>query len=853
MRGDNELKTGIGELSTKAEKSAGGKDGGGLSLKIFAPAVVFTLVMFGTLTFYAWHSYRRFEIVETQHFRATQLIGIITHLDEVLTMSALMATATGDAKWERRYKEHEPQLEAAIKELREIAPEALMSKAAAQTDAANARLVEAEMQAFELVRAGNRASASALLYGEAYAEQKRIYSDGMRDFTQALQGHMRSELSKHRRQIVIAAAFVAVSVSFVLFVWIGMLQKLKYVSERRSSMKSLRRSESRFKDFFASAAIGYYRTSPGGRILAANPALVRMLGYSSFTELAERDLEADGYEPEYPRVEFKERIEREGQVVGLESAWIKRDGTTLYVIENSRAIRDEHGHVLYYEGTVEDITDRKKAEQELKKFNAIAEKAGYGNAISDLEGNLVYVNESLAEMHGYRAEELTGKHISVFHTEEQLERVNMLTERLLREGSFVAEEVWHKRQDGTVFPALMNGTLIRDGVGKPLFLAATAIDITQRKEAEAALSESEEKYRTLVESAGETIATINRDGVFLFVNKTGAQRLGGNPEDYIGKTMWDLFSKDIADRQMGSVRKAIDTGQGMNFTAQTQLQGQLRWYNTTVEPLRSADGQVTGALIIGRDIHELRQAEMELGAFSEKMTRAERLASFGTLSATLAHELTQPLTVISLAIEDSLAELEGTSCSDTVRDGLRDSLKEVSNVTSIVDRFRYFARKSSEKVVEEVELKAVAERIVKLLNKSAQEAEISLHLKGMEKLPIVYMNEKDLKQLFFALIQNCIQASVGRGRCKLVIDGSVQDKYVELRFADNCGGIEPGDVERVFEPFFTTKAASAGTGLGLCIVQRVAERTGGKVWVENRPGRGSTFVVRLGISGDKIS
>lgn len=1231
MQGDRETKA---QLSPKrgAAGRGGGKDSGKgiISLKIFAPAIVFTIIMFGTLAWFAWYSYRHMTVVEAEHFKATELVGRITHLDEVLTMSARMAAATGDPQWELRYGDYEPQLDAAIKDVTDLAPEALMSEAAAQTDAANVKLVEMERAAFGLVRAGDPQAAMAMLHSVEYAEQKRIYSGGMKDFTEGLQRHTRAELRRHRRQVLIAASFVAVSVSLVLFVWVGMLQRLKYDSERRSLGKALRRSDAQFKEFFANTAVGFYRTSPAGRVLAANPALVRMLGYSSSEELAQRNIENEGYEPQYSRSEFKKRIEKEGRVVGLESAWVKRDGTTVFVIENCRAIRDERGNTLYYEGTAENITERKKAENtlkeseekyrtlianipdvtwtsdsegnttfispnveqiygygpeeicargdslwfgrihpddservrkafgtlfeenthfdfeyriqkkngewiwlhdrsvatyaragvryadgifsdvtqrrkaekeiresqtliqgildntnalvvvrdtqgryllvnkhvedvldlqnkeiigktphdihssdkadkimaddrmalesrallsvedqlevrgemrtflgskfplldaagecygvcavmtditerktaedEVKKFKTIAERAGYGVGMIDLEGKLLYVNESFAKMHGYGVDELIGKSVSIFHAKEQMERVNRLNEQLLQEGSYVGEEVWHKRRDNTPFPTLMNGTLIGDEKGKSLFMAATAIDITERKRAEAALRqseqryktlvenlpqrvflkdrdliyvscnenfardlginpedvagksdydffatdlaekyraddkrvmesgeindieevyilggrettvhtvktpvrdedgevvgvlgifwditeqkrleralrESEEKYRTLVESAGETIVTIARDGKYLFMNKIGAERAGRKVEDYVGKTMWDMHPKHIADRQMNTVRKVMDSEEGVNLTVQAELQGQSRWYNVTIEPLRDSSGKVAAALVVGRDIHEIRQAEMELEIYREKMTRAERLASLGTLSATLAHELTQPLTVIGLSIEDALAELEGISCPEAVGEGLRDSLSAVSNATTIVERFRSFARKSSGKSVEKVELRIVAEGIIKLLKKSAQQARVAVHLKGVDELPAVYLNEKEMEQLFFALVQNAIHAADGKTAHNLVVEGAVKSEYIELRFSDDCGGIEQADVDKVFEPFFTTKSAGEGTGLGLCIVQRVAERSGGRVRVENRSGEGVTFVVTLGISKDSM-
>ena len=141
------------------------------------------------------------------------------------------------------------------------------------------------------------------------------------------------------------------------------------ITERKKTEDALRKSEQQLKDIFESTAVGMYRTTPDGKILMANPALVRMLGFSSFEQLSQRNLEEEGFEPSYQRSVFRERMDREGQIVGLESQWIRRDETTLVIIENARAVRDENGRTLYYEGTAEDITERKQAEQRIRELN----------------------------------------------------------------------------------------------------------------------------------------------------------------------------------------------------------------------------------------------------------------------------------------------------------------------------------------------------------------------------------------------------------------------------------------------------------------------------------------------------
>jgi len=184
---------------------------------------------------------------------------------------------------------------------------------------------------------------------------------------------------------------------------------------------------------------------------------------------------------------------------------------------------------------------------------------------------------------------------------------------------------------------------------------------------------------------------------------------------------------------------------------------------------------------------------------------------------------------------------------------IKDSLTEVSNITSIVERFRNYARRSTRGIAGEVDLKAVAERTVQLLSQSARQARVTLRLEGMDELPPVYSSEKDVEQLFFALIENAVQAADGKKNRRLIIGGDVQDGHIELRFSDNCGGIAPENLDRIFEPFFTTKPAGEGTGLGLCVVQRIILEAGGKVRVESKASKGTTFFITLPINKGKES
>lgn len=142
------------------------------------------------------------------------------------------------------------------------------------------------------------------------------------------------------------------------------------ITERKDAEQALRESEERFRSLFENAVMGLYRTTPDGQWIMANSALLRMLGYPSFEELARRGVVSEASTKLYPRSTFMEHIEHEGQVVGFEAAWPKADGSSLFIRESARAVRDQAGNTLYYEGTVEDITERKKAEAEREELLA---------------------------------------------------------------------------------------------------------------------------------------------------------------------------------------------------------------------------------------------------------------------------------------------------------------------------------------------------------------------------------------------------------------------------------------------------------------------------------------------------
>jgi len=210
------------------------------------------------------------------------------------------------------------------------------------------------------------------------------------------------------------------------------------------------------------------------------------------------------------------------------------------------------------EGAVE---QRRKLQQQF--FLRIIEQASEGIAVSDLDGYLLFVNHAFAAMHGYRPGELVGKRLSVFHTPEQMASVEMYIRELKTKGEFIGE-VWHVKKDGTVFATFMHNSLLRNEAGAPLGLIATLRDITERKEADRALAESEEKFRLAFENAVDAIIWADPDtGLITHCNKAAEVLLEKTRDEIIGHDQRTLHPKDKAGDYRSLFTRHLEGGQGI--------------------------------------------------------------------------------------------------------------------------------------------------------------------------------------------------------------------------------------------------------------------------------------------------
>ena len=248
-------------------------------------------------------------------------------------------------------------------------------------------------------------------------------------------------------------------------------------------------------------------------------------------------------------------------------------------------------------------------------------------AFTDVHGRISFVNRAFVRLWGYeRAADVGGRLLSSFVEPDQAPDDAPAT---LNVCSNWTGEALGIASNGHRFPIAGSITRIDEPAGGLAGFVASFRDVSDRARAEQALRESEERYRSLVESALDTIFTSDAEGRFLYVNNAAAGALGLTPEQVVGRTVNELFPPHVADRYRAGVRQVVETGKTLATEDQSEVGGQVRWFSTIVQPMRGADGQIVAAQAIVRDITTRKFAEDRLTRSEERLNQAIRVADIG--------------------------------------------------------------------------------------------------------------------------------------------------------------------------------------------------------------------------------
>jgi len=328
--------------------------------------------------------------------------------------------------------------------------------------------------------------------------------------------------------------------------------------EKQRALEALRESEKRFRSIVENSHDGIILVNDKYQFVYVNQEFCNLVGRSS-DELIGQDFRIVLDEESKIIVADRYRRRQKGEKVPprYEFNILRKDGELRRVEISSTVIKDSKGKMQTVAQLL-DITERKQAEEKVRFLSSMVEQSTEGMALADLQCNLLFVNRAWAEMHGYSSpDELIGQTFDVFHSEQQLKNeVIPFNNRVLEKG-WNSGEVGHIRKDGTPFLTLMNTTMIKDSQGNPIAFAATAKDITERKQAEAKLRESEERYRLLAENVQDVIFVQDMDLKPVYISPSVSALFGYTHEEIFHLNLKDIMTPESYEKAVSLFRKEV--------------------------------------------------------------------------------------------------------------------------------------------------------------------------------------------------------------------------------------------------------------------------------------------------------
>jgi PAS domain S-box-containing protein len=383
-----------------------------------------------------------------------------------------------------------------------------------------------------------------------------------------------------------------------------------------------------------------------------------------------------------------------------------------------------------------------------------------------------------------------------------------------------------------------------DDAGHPVRTAGVNLDITDRKQAQAALRESDLQYKEVFSNISVCmfLLDVTPDGRFklMHFNPAEEKAVGLSNAEISGRFVEDVFPEELAKKVTANYRRCLEAGVPIEYDDELNLPGGRRYFHSNLIPMRNAVGRIHRIVGAYLDITERKLAEAALRESLDEISHLNRVAGMGELTGSLAHELNQPLTAILSNSQAASRFLDRESPElARVRECLTAIVADTKRAGEVISGLRGLLKKG-EFQRSSVDLNEVVSDALRLVANVALLRQTSVKFQPGPDLPPLLGDRIQLCQVVLNLMMNGLEAAAERaGDRWVLVQTNEAAGGVELRVEDSGKGIPERDLTRLFEPFFSTKPE--GLGMGLSITRTIVQAHGGKVWAENGARGGAVF------------
>ena len=539
----------------------------------------------------------------------------------------------------------------------------------------------------------------------------------------------------------------------------------------------------------------------------------------------------------------------EGKPREIESRLRRSDGTYRWFLSRVCPLIDRSGRILGWYGCDTDIHDRKEAEETLRRsegYLAEAQKLSHTGswAWAPATGEIRYFSEECYRVMGFDPQGGQPRFETLFngiHPDDQPSVAKTL-ERAKRERAEFELDNRIVYTGGEIRDVHVVGHPVFSSSGDLVEFVGTMMDVTERKRGEQAIR----LLAAVVQSSHDAIVSKDLDGIITSWNK-GAERLFGYAADEaVGQNILLIIPPGRRDEEIAIIERLTRGEQVDHFeTVRMRKDGSLLDVALTISPMRDAADRVVGASKLARDITERKHAEEALRQARAELAHVNRVTTMGELTASLAHEVNQPIAAAVTSANSCIRWLAADVPNlDKARAAAERIVKDGTRAAEIISRIRLLFQKGTQQL-ECVDVNEVIEEMIVLLRGEATRHSISVRTELAANLRQVMGDRVQLQQVMMNLMTNGIDAmkSVDGMRELAIKSQRAENEHLLVSVSDTGVGLPPGQTDEIFNAFFTTKPH--GTGMGLRICRSIVESHGGRLWAGDNSPRGAGFYVSL--------